>query len=98
MSATIFATNLFCMSKRENLQNKRKCFFYFTLKALFVLEHADLDKPRWLFYYTSNVSSLLQKFHFPKEVVLNSLETQNNPELDFRPQVLYNILMKYLLL
>ena len=34
------------------------------------------------------LSGLLQKFHFPIEVVLNSLQTQKSLELVFRPQVL----------
>ena len=34
-------------------------------------------------YYISNLSSLLLKFHFPIEVVLNSLQTQKGLELVF---------------
>ena len=39
-------------------------------------QHVVLDKFQYLCYYISNISSLLQKFDFPIEVVLNSLETQ----------------------
>ena len=46
----------------------------------------------------SNINSLLQKFHFPIEAVLNSLQTQKDLELVFRPQFLQNFLMKFSLL
>ena len=36
----------------------------------------------------SNVSSLVQKFHFPIGIVLNSLQTQKDLELVFRSQFL----------
>ena len=36
------------------------------------------------FAITSNISSLLQKFHFSIETVLNSLQTQKGLELVFR--------------
>ena len=41
-------------------------------------------------YYISNISSLLQKFYFPIETVLNSLQTQKGLELVLRPQFLQN--------
>ena len=44
------------------------------------------------------LSSLLQKFHFPKEAVLNSLQTQKGLELVFRPQFLQNFFMRFFLL
>ena len=44
------------------------------------------------------LSSLFQKFHFPIEAVLNSLQTQKEQELVFRPQFLYNFLMTFFLL
>ena len=53
---------------------------------------------RKLCYYISNISDLLQKFHFPIEVVLNSLQTKKGLELVFRPQFWYNFLMKFFLL
>ena len=34
------------------------------------------------------LSSLLQKFHFPIEIMLNSLQTQKGLELVFSPQFL----------
>ena len=34
-------------------------------------------------YYISDLSSLLQKFHFPIELVLNSLQAQKGLELVF---------------
>ena len=37
---------------------------------------ADLDKFGKICYYISNISSLLQKCHFPIAVVLNFLQTQ----------------------
>ena len=43
----------------------------------------------------SNISSLFQKFRFPIEVVLNSLQTQKGLELVFRSQFLYNFLIKF---
>ena len=61
-------------------------------------QHADLDRFRKLCYYISNISGLLQKFHFPVEVVPNSLQTQKGLELVFRPQFWYNFLMKFFLL
>ena len=40
-------------------------------------------------YYISNISRLPQKFHFPVEVVLNSLQTQKGQEeLAFQSQFL----------
>ena len=42
--------------------------------------------------------SLLQKFHFPIEVLLNSFQTQRSLELVCRPQFLQNFLMKFFLL
>ena len=45
-----------------------------------------------------NKSILLQKFHFPIEVVLNSLQTRKGLELVFGPQFSYNLLMKFFLL
>ena len=44
------------------------------------------------------LSSFLQNFHFPIEVVLNSLQTQKDLELVLRPQSLKNFLMKFFLL
>ena len=44
------------------------------------------------------MSSLLQKFHFPIESVLNYLQTQKGLELVFRLQFLQNFLMKFFLL
>ena len=41
---------------------------------------------------------LHQKFHFPIEVVVNSLETQKGLELVFRPHFLQIFLMKLFLL
>ena len=35
--------------------------------------------------YISDINSLLQKFHFPIEVMLDSLQTQKDLELVFRP-------------
>ena len=46
----------------------------------------------------SDISGFLQKFHFPIEVVLNSLQTQKGLELVFRSQFLYNFLIKLFLL
>ena len=40
------------------------------------------------FAYIYNISSLLQKFHFQEEIVLNSLQTQEGLELGFRLQFL----------
>ena len=40
----------------------------------------------------SNISSLLQNFHFPIVVVLNSLQTKKDLELVFRPQFLVEFL------
>ena len=42
----------------------------------------------YLPYYVSNIGGLLQKFHFPVEVVLNFLQTQRDLEVVFRPQFL----------
>ena len=44
------------------------------------------------------LSSLFQKFHFPIEPVLNSLQTQKGLELVFWLQFLQNFLMKFFLL
>ena len=44
------------------------------------------------------LSRLLQIFHFPIEVVLNSLETQMGLDLLFRPHFLWKFLMKLFLL
>ena len=41
-------------------------------------------------FYISNISSLLQKSHFPIQVVLDSLQTQKGLELVFRPQFWWN--------
>ena len=38
-----------------------------------------------LYHYISNISRLLQQFHFPTEVVVNSFQTQKCLELVFRP-------------
>ena len=38
--------------------------------------------------YISNMSGLLQKFHFPIEIMLNTLQTQNGVKLVFRQQFL----------
>ena len=46
-------------------------------------------------FIISNISSLLQKFHFPIEVVLNSLHTQKGLELVFMSQFLYNFLINF---
>ena len=35
------------------------------------------------FYYMSNISNSLQKFNFPIEFTLNSLQTQKDMELVF---------------
>ena len=48
--------------------------------------------------YLYNTSSFLQKFHFPVEAMLNSLQTQMGLELVFRPQFLQNFLMYFFLL
>ena len=45
---------------------------------------------KYLIYYYS-VSSWLQKFHFPIEVVLNSLQIQKGLKLVFRSQLLQKI-------
>ena len=45
-----------------------------------------LDKFWLFFYYIFNISSSLQKFNFPTEVVLNSLQTQKGLELVLRLQ------------
>ena len=50
------------------------------------------------FAITYLISRLLQKLHFPIEVVVNPLKTQNGLELVFRPHFQYNILMKLFLL
>ena len=42
--------------------------------------------------------SLLQKSHFPIEIVLNSLQTQKDLELVFRLQFLWNSLINFFLL
>ena len=47
--------------------------------------------------YISSIKRLLQKFHFPTEVVLNSLQTKKGLELVFRPQFLQKFLMKFFL-
>ena len=44
------------------------------------------------------LSGLLQKFHFPVEVMFNSLQTKKGLELVFRPQFWYNFLMNFFLL
>ena len=41
---------------------------------------------------------MIQKCHFPIEIVLSSLETQKGLEPVFRPQLLHNFLMKLFLL
>ena len=46
----------------------------------------------------SNISRLLQKFHFPIDVVFNFLQTQKGLELVFRLQFFYNFLTKIFLL
>ena len=51
--------------------------------------YADLDKFWYFCYYISNISSLFQKFHFPKEVVLNSLQAQMDLELVLRLRFLW---------
>ena len=43
------------------------------------------------------ISSLLQKLHLPIEVMRHSLQIQKGLELVFRPQFLYNFLMKFFL-
>ena len=43
------------------------------------------------------ISRLLQKFHFPKEIVLNSLQTSKGFELVFRAQFLKSYLIKIVL-
>ena len=48
--------------------------------------------------YIWNINSLLQKFHFPMEVVLDSLETQKDLELVCRSQLLQKLLIKCFLL
>ena len=50
-----------------------------------------------IFAITHLLSRLLQKFHFPVEVVLNSLQTQRGLELVLRWQFLYNFLIKIFL-
>ena len=52
----------------------------------------------YICYDISNISSLLQKFHLAIKAMLHSLQTQKNLELVFRPQFLYNFLMKFFLL
>ena len=44
-----------------------------------------------------HVSRLLQKFHFPKEIVLNSLQKSTGFELVFRSQFLKSYLIKIFL-
>ena len=44
------------------------------------------------------LSSLLQKFHLPIEVMLHSLQTQKGLELVFRLQFSYKFLIKFFLL
>ena len=44
------------------------------------------DFQSFIYYYVSNISSLLQKFHFPIEVLLSSLQTQKGLELVCRPK------------
>ena len=41
-----------------------------------------------IYFDSFGISSLLRKFHFPIEAVLNSLQTQKCLELVFRSQVL----------
>ena len=43
----------------------------------------------------SNISSFLQKLHFPVEVVLNSLQTQKGLELVFRSKFSKNFFIKF---
>ena len=50
--------------------------------------YADFEEFLQFCYYISNISMLLQKFHFPIEVVVNSLQTQKGLELFFRLQFL----------
>ena len=45
-----------------------------------------------------NISSLLQKFDFPIEVVISSLQTEKGRELVFRSHFLWNFLIKFFLL
>ena len=61
-------------------------------------QHTNLDKLPQLCYYISNICGLLQKFHFPIKVVLNSLQTQKSLDLVSRLQLLQKFLRKYLLL
>ena len=51
-----------------------------------------------LCYYIFNISRLFQKFYFPIEFVLKSLQTQKSLELVFRPQLLQNFRMKLFIL
>ena len=44
-----------------------------------------------------HISRLLQKFHFPQEIVLNSLQTSKGFELVFRSQFLQSYLIKIFL-
>ena len=44
-----------------------------------------------------HISRLLQKFHFPKEIVLNSLQTSKGFKLVFRAQFLKSYLIKIVL-
>ena len=60
----------------------------FSKKGIWGFQCADLDKFGQFCHYISSVSSLLQKFHFPLEVVLNSLQTQEGLGTSFQVTVL----------
>ena len=69
-----------------------------TSRRPFLGWHVDFGRFQKLCYYISNISGLLQIFHFPIEVALNSLQTKKGMELVFRPQFWYNFLMIFFLL
>ena len=66
----------------------------FLLVCFVCLKGSTCETRKKVCYYISNISRFLQKFHFPREVVLNTLKTQKSLELVFRLQFLKNYLMK----
>ena len=91
--------NFFIKKSYENygLQTSSRPFSVFKKSSIkgFWGQHANLDKAIKLCYCTSNISSLIQKFHFPIEVVYNYFQTQRSLALVFRPQILQNFFMKF---
>ena len=57
-----------------------------------------LDNFRQICYYISIISSLIQKFYFLIEAVLNFLQTQEGLELVLMPQFFQNYLINFFLL